>query len=461
MTQPPLPAISAPSGGVGSSTRSSQPSGRWTGRGPFVWPRAARSAFSRISARGRDERAPSRGRPRCRRGRPLGAGGFRPGSRSGTSWRACGRTSCRSPRRPTPRGGPAWSRMTVATSPRSGGGWTGRPAKASTRSRNSHGRPRQPRPTTTPSHPVSASMASASDASQMSPLPSTGIVVTWAFERGDGVPPGRPAVQLLGRAGVEGHRSHALLLGDAAGVQVGEQRVVHAHAELDRDGDGSRCRHRSSDDVAEQGGANGKGRATPLAGHLRDGATEVHVDVVHAHLIDEVAHGRAERARISAVELHRPGGFGAVEAEHGQSALVALHEGAGRDHLGHVEPGPEPRADPPERSVGHTGHRSQHHRGIDGERPDVQRCDGRLPAAFCVRKSGSSAALRTRNRGRVRHRAHSSVIAMSRSWSKRRRSGSERPRTLPWSPSMRSTNGAAYPSIVNAPATARGSSVAR
>ena len=50
-----------------------------------------------------------------------------------------------------------------------------RPAKASTRSRNSHGRPRQPRPTTTPSAPVRRIMASASPASQMSPLPSTGI----------------------------------------------------------------------------------------------------------------------------------------------------------------------------------------------------------------------------------------------------------------------------------------------
>ena len=46
------------------------------------------------------------------------------------------------------------------------------------RSPNSHGRPRHPRPTTTPSHPVSAIMRTASSADQMSPLPSTGTLVT-------------------------------------------------------------------------------------------------------------------------------------------------------------------------------------------------------------------------------------------------------------------------------------------
>jgi hypothetical protein len=43
------------------------------------------------------------------------------------------------------------------------------------------GRPKQPRPMTTPSHPVRCCMATASAASQMSPLPSTGMDVTAAF----------------------------------------------------------------------------------------------------------------------------------------------------------------------------------------------------------------------------------------------------------------------------------------
>jgi hypothetical protein len=52
------------------------------------------------------------------------------------------------------------------------------PSKAASRSANSHGRPRHPRPTTTPSAPVSATIRSASSADQISPLPSTGMVVT-------------------------------------------------------------------------------------------------------------------------------------------------------------------------------------------------------------------------------------------------------------------------------------------
>ena len=54
----------------------------------------------------------------------------------------------------------------------------GAPANAAARSANSHGRPRQPRPTTTPSQPVSSTMRRASSADQMSPLPRTGSSVT-------------------------------------------------------------------------------------------------------------------------------------------------------------------------------------------------------------------------------------------------------------------------------------------
>ena len=80
-----------------------------------------------------------------------------------------------------PLSGPMWThsssacrRRVTATCPSVGGVGSGRPANAASRSPNSHGRPRQPRPITTPSHPVSATMASASAAPKMSPLPSTG-----------------------------------------------------------------------------------------------------------------------------------------------------------------------------------------------------------------------------------------------------------------------------------------------
>ncbi len=58
-----------------------------------------------------------------------------------------------------------------------------RPSKAATRSAKSHGRPRHPRPTTTPSHPVSRTIRTASSADQMSPLPSTGISGTCSLSR--------------------------------------------------------------------------------------------------------------------------------------------------------------------------------------------------------------------------------------------------------------------------------------
>ena len=104
-----------------------------------------------------------------------GAGRRRPGSPSGTTPRACGSPRSRAARRPARR--PAGARagdMIAATSPRFGSSCEAAPANAASRSLNSQGRPRQPRPTTTPSTPVCSTMRSASEASQMSPLPSTG-----------------------------------------------------------------------------------------------------------------------------------------------------------------------------------------------------------------------------------------------------------------------------------------------
>ena len=69
-------------------------------------------------------------------------------------------------------------RIVSATSPRVGRTRCGDPAKAAARSVNSQGRPRQPRPTTTPSQPVWRTISTASSADQMSPLPRTGMEVT-------------------------------------------------------------------------------------------------------------------------------------------------------------------------------------------------------------------------------------------------------------------------------------------
>ena len=103
-----------------------------------------------------------------------------------------------------------------------------RPAKASARSRNSHGRPRQPRPMTTPSTPVSATIRSASAASQMSPLPSTGMPTRAAFRAAIAVPVRLAGVGLLRRPPVQRDRRAAGLLGDPAGVQVGLMIMVDA-----------------------------------------------------------------------------------------------------------------------------------------------------------------------------------------------------------------------------------------
>ncbi len=91
-------------------------------------------------------------------------------------WRRKARIACfsviHSPRRR------ACSSMMSTMAPKVGGSAGSVPSKTCARSRKSQGRPRQPRPTTTPSQPVSRIIRSASQASQMSPLPSTGIVVT-------------------------------------------------------------------------------------------------------------------------------------------------------------------------------------------------------------------------------------------------------------------------------------------
>ena len=140
-----------------------------------------------------------------------------------------------------------------------GGGGGGRPANTASRSPNSHGRPRQPRPIDDTVAAGRRIIASASAATQMSPLPSTGIGVDVGLELADGVPAGVAGVVLLGRAGVQGDVGDALVLADGAGAQVGEQVVAQAHAELGRDRHAVRRRRRD-------GGADDRRSSAGLAG---------------------------------------------------------------------------------------------------------------------------------------------------------------------------------------------------
>ncbi len=120
------------------------------------------------------------------------------------------------------------------------GSAAGVPVNAADSSANSHGRPRQPRPMTTPSQPVAAIMVSASPASKMSPLPSTGIVVHVLLEPGDLLPVRGAGVALRRGAGVQRDRGRAFGSGDPARVEVGVVGVVDADPELRRS-PGCRC----------------------------------------------------------------------------------------------------------------------------------------------------------------------------------------------------------------------------
>ena len=83
------------------------------------------------------------------------------------------------------------------------GGASGRPANAAARSANSHGRPRQPRPTTTPSQPVSRDHPQ-----RVVGRPDVAVAehrdVQRLLQRGDRVPVGRAGVVLRRRSGRAG-----------------------------------------------------------------------------------------------------------------------------------------------------------------------------------------------------------------------------------------------------------------
>ena len=118
------------------------------------------------------------------------------------------------------------------------------PSKAACRSPKSQGRPWQPRPTTTPSTPVCSTMATASSALQMSPLPSTGMSGRASRSFGDGVPVGLAGVELAGGAPVQGDGCDAVVAGDLARLEVGEVVLVDALAHLDGQRNVARARPR-------------------------------------------------------------------------------------------------------------------------------------------------------------------------------------------------------------------------
>ena len=224
----------------------------------------------------------------------------------------------------------ACRRIIAATSPRPGRVATCSPANAAARSRNSQGRPRQPRPTTTPAAPVSSTIRSASAASQMSPLPSTGMS-TCATSGADRVPVGPAGVGLRDGPAVQRDRRAAGLLGDPAGVEVGQVVLVDALAGLHRHRHVVRRRggDRRLEDPAEQTALPRQRSPAALAGHLGDRAAEVEVDVLDAVLGAQDLGRLADVDRVGAVELDRPHRLELVEDQHPQRHRVPLDDARG------------------------------------------------------------------------------------------------------------------------------------
>ena len=181
-------------------------------------------------------------------------------------------------------------------------------------------------------------------------------------------PVGVAGVVLLCGAGVQGDGRHALVDGDAAGVEERRQVVADAHPELAGDRDAVRRggAHRRSQDRPEEVALERDRRAATLAGHLGRRAAEVEVDVVDPALAHEAAHRFAEHDRVAAIELQAPRLLVGREGGHASRLVVAVHERSRHHHLVDVEqPGPEPPAQCPERRVRDARHRGEDHRSCE------------------------------------------------------------------------------------------------
>ena len=122
---------------------------------------------------------------------------------------------------------------------------------------------------------------------------------------------------------------------------VDPQAHLHGHRHLPRPPGGATGRlagaHRLGEDGCEQVSLPRQRRPTALARHLGHRATEVQVNVVGQVLLDQDPHSGPHCGRIDPVELDGAHPLGRVGAHHRQGALVALHQGAGGDHLRDVQ----------------------------------------------------------------------------------------------------------------------------
>ena len=134
----------------------------------------------------------------------------------------------------------------------------------------------------------------------------------------------------------------------------------------------SAARTAAADHVAEQPSLVGQCCAAAVAGHLRSRAPEVHVDVVDPVLCHQSPDGLAEGQRVGAVQLERADALRGMEPGQFPRGCVALEQRSGGHHLVDEQPAPERGAQHPEGRVGHTRHRGEHDRWVDGERAQAQ-----------------------------------------------------------------------------------------
>jgi hypothetical protein len=181
-------------------------------------------------------------------------------------------------------------------------------------------------------------------ADQTSPFPRTGIDETACRSRSI-APQCRRAVVLRG----------------AAGIEIGEQRVVDARAHLHRHRHRTRGAHRGGDDPGEQLEVHGQRRAAANLVDFLSGAAEIQVYVVDLRRFYGDSDRSLDDVRIDAVQLQAPDRLVGTESHHVGGARISLDHGACRHHFAHVESGAVRAAQPAKGQVRDAGHRRENH----------------------------------------------------------------------------------------------------
>ena len=196
--------------------------------------------------------------------------------------------------------------ITSQASPSVGDGCTGRPLSASTRSRNNHGRPRQPRPTTTPSQPVCAHHRAPRRTlprCRRCRAPGSRAPPTSARRSRSSRPSRRSAARLCARAARWRRRPRRRRSGRSETCVSNESNRPLRNLMVTGTPYGDAAATAVAKDGAQQVRLGGHRSAAALAGDLGSGAAEVDVDVIDAIGVAQQADRLADHHRIAAVDL--------------------------------------------------------------------------------------------------------------------------------------------------------------